>query len=79
MNQYNYVIALFFIVCFCNGQTKNTYQLSEEIEKEFKQDINTRNYQHYAIDYMEIGAYKNMLRIDEQGVLQYKGLKKGTF
>lgn len=56
------------------SQKNDAYLFSSEINELFKKDTTARNYQHYAVNFANIGDYKNTLRLQNAFVLKFKGL-----
>ncbi|WP_299671784.1 hypothetical protein [uncultured Polaribacter sp.] len=68
------LLALFFWINVGYSQSNSEYLFSSEIEALYKKDTTAKNYQHYAINFTNIGDYKNTLRLEEEFILNYKGL-----
>lgn len=74
MKYFMSLLFTFIFVSICNSQSNAKYFFSSEIEEFYKKDTTAKNYQHYAVNYANIGDYKNTLRMEESFVLKFKGL-----
>ncbi len=72
-------IILFLTFYTCYSQNNDRYFFSSEIKQKLKVDTIPQNYQHYSINYMNIGDYMNTLITEELFVEKYKGLNKKKF
>jgi hypothetical protein len=68
------LLVAFVFINNCYSQSNDNYLFSSEIERLYKKDTTARNYQHYAVNYTNIGNYKKTLRMEEAFVLKFKGL-----
>ena len=74
MKYFTLLIASLIWINICYSQSNDKYLFSSEIEAIYKKDTTAKNYQHYAVNFTNIGEYKSTLQLEEQFILNFKGL-----
>jgi hypothetical protein len=72
MKYFILVLASFITINYSYAQSNDKYLFSSEIKALYIKDTSARNYQHYAVNFANIGDYKNTLLLDEEFVLNFK-------